>query len=236
MKDDDGRVTIPGYYARSVLTDADRKVLAEAPDDEAAMKRRLGIAAQEKVGGSYQEALQFPSLNVRGLASAGVGEKAANIVPHQAVAELDLRTTVEADSDYLLDLLKKHVEKQGYHLVDGEPTDDDRARFPKLARLRAGLAAKGVRQPIDSAIGGWVGRALEGAYAGSPDMKPVRIRVMGGTVPTYEIVTPLHAPFVIVPLVNSDNNQHAFDENLRMGNYIGGMRTMLGLLLEPYRE
>jgi acetylornithine deacetylase/succinyl-diaminopimelate desuccinylase-like protein len=236
MKDNDGRVTIPGYYARSVLTDADRKVLAEAPDDETAMKKRLGIATQEKVGGSYQEALQYPSLNVRGLASAGVGEKSANIVPHQAVAELDIRTTVEADSDYLLDLLKKHVEKQGYHLVDGDPTDDDRAHFPKLARLRTGLAAKGVRQPIDSTIGGWVGKALEGAYGGSADMKPVRIRVMGGTVPTYEIVTPLHAPFVIVPLVNSDNNQHAFNENLRMGNYIGGMRTMLGLLLEPYRE
>lgn len=236
MKDDDGRVTIPGYYARSVLTDADRKVLAEAPDDEAAMKKRLGIAAQEKVGGSYQEALQYPSLNVRGLASAGVGEKSANIIPHQAVAELDIRTTVEADSDYLLDLLKKHVEKQGYHLVDAEPTDDDRARFPKLTRLRTGLAAKGVRQPIDSAIGRWVEEAFGEAYSGSAGMKPVRIRVMGGTVPTHEIVTPLHAPFVLVPLVNSDNNQHAFDENLRMGNYVSGMRAMLGLLLATYRE
>jgi acetylornithine deacetylase/succinyl-diaminopimelate desuccinylase-like protein len=236
MKDEDGRVTIPGYYARSVLTEADRRVLAEIPDDEAAMKKRLGIAQQEKVGGSYQEALQYPSLNIRGIAAAGVGEKSANIVPHQAVAELDIRTTVEAGSDYLVDLLKKHVEKQGYRLVDGEPTDDDRARFSKLARLQTGLAANGIRQPIDSAIGRWVEEALGEATGKSEGMKLVRIRAMGGTVPTYEIVTPLHAPFVLVPLVNSDNNQHAFDENLRMGNYVSGMRAMLGLLLTPYRD
>ena len=236
MKDDDGRGTIPGYYAHSVLTHADRRILAEVPDDEAAIRKRVGIAASEKVGATYQEALQYPSLNIRGLASAEVGEKTANIIPQQAVAELDIRTTVEADADTLVDLLKRHVEKQGYHLVEGEPTDDDRARFTKLARLRVGPAARGVRQPMDSAIGRWVEAAFGDAFGSSIDMKPVRIRAIGGTVPTYEIVTPLHAPFVLVPLVNADNNQHAFDENLRMGNYVSGMRTMLGLLQTPLRE
>lgn len=152
------------------------------------------------------------------------------------MAELDVRTTVEADSDYLLPLLRKHIENQGYHLVDGEPSDDNRARYSKLARMKVGLPAKGVRQPIDSAIGRWVQASLDEAYAGSAGMKTVRIRVMGGTVPTHEIVTPLHAPFVLVPVVNSDNNQHAFDENLRMGNYVTGMRTMCGLLLTPLQE
>ena len=142
---------------------------------------------------------------------------------------------MEADSDHLLRLLKKHVEDQGYHLVDGDPIDDERARHAKIARMEIGLAAKGTRQPIDSAIGRWAQAAL-GAYSGMADMKLVRIRVMGGTVPTSEIVTPLKAPFVLVPVVNSDNNQHAFDENLRMGNYLTGMRTMLGLLLTPFQK
>jgi hypothetical protein len=43
-------------------------------------------------------------------------------------------------------------------------------------------------------------------------------------------------PFVLVPLVNSDNNQHTYDENLRLGNYLSGMRAMLGLLLTPYPD
>jgi len=237
MKDDDGRVTIADYYARTVITEADRKALAEVPDDEVAIRQRVGIAAADKVGATYQEALQYPSLNVRGLAAAGVGEKAANVVPEKAVAELDLRTTVESDAGYLLPLLRSFVEAQGYHLVDRDPTDEERARFPKLARLKQGLPEKAARQEIDSAVGRWATAALEGAFGGgSESPKPVRIRMMGGTLPTHEIVTPLGMPFVLVPLVNADNNQHAYDENLRLGNYLDGIRTVVGLLLTPYPD
>ncbi|MBK9064702.1 MAG: M20/M25/M40 family metallo-hydrolase [Acidobacteria bacterium] len=137
MKDEDGRVTVAGYYGRTNLTEADRKALAEVPDDEAALKQRVGISQQEKVGVTYQESLQYPSLNVRGLASASVGEKAANVLPRDAVAELDLRTTVESDPAFLVGLLKKHVEAQGWHLVEKDPTDEERARWPKLARFDA---------------------------------------------------------------------------------------------------
>jgi acetylornithine deacetylase/succinyl-diaminopimelate desuccinylase-like protein len=233
MKDEDGRVTVAGYYARTHLADADRKVLGEVPDDEGALKKRVGIAQPEKVGATYQEALQYPSLNVQGLASASVGEKSANIVPRDAVAEIDLRTTVESDPAFLLDLLKKHVEAQGWHLVEQDPTDEERARWPKLARFVPHLPAEAARQPVDSPVGRWVSSAIAGAWPGA---SLVRIRMMGGTLPTHEIVGPLKAPFVLVPLVNPDNNQHAYDENLRMGNYLSGMRTLAALLTAPYAE
>ena len=168
---------------------------------------------------------------MQGLASASVGEKSANIVPHQAVAELDLRTTPEADAAYLVELLKQHVLAQGYHLVEGEPTDQERQAFPKLARLKVGLAAQAARQPAATPVVRWAGAALAGTGS-----EPVRIRMMGGTVPTHEIVTPLSMPFVLVPLVNADNNQHAFDENLRLGNYLSGMKTLLALLGTPYPD
>ncbi|MDL2717052.1 MAG: M20/M25/M40 family metallo-hydrolase [Acidobacteriota bacterium] len=233
MKDEDGRVTVPGYYERTNLTEADRKVLAEVPDDEAALKARTGIAQPEKVGGTYQESLQYPSLNVRGLASASVGDKAANVLPKDAVAELDLRTTVESDPAFLLDLLRKHVEAQGWHLVDKDPTDEERARWPKLARFEAHLPEEAARQPFESRVGRWASSAIGGAWPAAP---LVRIRMMGGTLPTHAIVGPLKAPFVQVPVVNADNNQHAYDENLRMGNYLSGMRTMAALLTSPYKD
>jgi acetylornithine deacetylase/succinyl-diaminopimelate desuccinylase-like protein len=233
MKDEDGRVIVAGYYARTNLTDADRKVLAEVPDDEGALKKRVGIAQPEQVGATYQEALQYPSLNVQGLASASVGEKSANIVPRDAVAELDLRTTVESGPAFLLDLLKKHVEAQGWRLVEKEPTDEERARWPKLARLEEHLPEEAARQSMDSPVGRWASAALAGAGPAAP---LVRIRMMGGTLPTNKVVGPLKAPFVLVPLVNPDNNQHAYDENLRMGNYLSGMRTMAALLTASYPE
>lgn len=58
--------------------------------------------------------------------------------------------------------------------------------------------------------------------------------MIGGSVPTDSLVEILGAPFVIVPLVNGDNNQHTFDENTRVGHYVEGIRTIVGLLRSPY--
>ena len=232
MKDDQGRVTIPGYYDRVHLSDAEKKILADTGDDEAAIRRRTGIKTAESVGETYQEALQYPSLNVRGMAAASVGEKASNIIPHLAVAELDLRTVPETPPDYLFGLLQKHIEQQGYHLVKGEPTDADRAAWDKLASLSMGSAGRASRTPLESPLGKWAYDALVKA---SPGANPVRIRMMGGSVPTDSLVEILGAPFVIVPLVNGDNNQHTFDENMRVGHYVEGVRTVIGLLRTTYQ-
>jgi hypothetical protein len=47
-------------------------------------------------------------------------------------------------------------------------------------------------------------------------------------------VEALELPFVIVPLVNGDNNQHSFDENLRLGQFLDGTRAFTGLLRSPF--
>jgi acetylornithine deacetylase/succinyl-diaminopimelate desuccinylase-like protein len=231
MKDDQGRVTVAGYYDRVKLSAAEKKILAETGDDEVAIRRRTGIKVAERVGANLQEAIQFPSLNVRGMAAASVGDKASNIIPHQAIADLDLRTTPESPPDYLFGLLQKHVQAQGYHLVKGPPTDEERAAHDKLATLTLEGGTRAVRTPLDAPIGAWVHGALQRT---SLRGAPVRIRMMGGSVPTDSLVEVLGAPFVIVPLVNGDNNQHTFDENMRMGHYVEGVRAILGLLRSPY--
>ena len=231
MKDDRGRVLLRGYYDRVRLTDEDRRVLADSGDDETAIRHRVGIASAEAVGSNYQEALQYPSLNVRGMAAASVGDKAANIVPHRAVAELDLRTTPETPPDYLFGLLQDHVRRQGYRLINGEPTDADREHYDKLAALTLSAGTTAKRTPLSSPLGAWAYGALRAAGGGA---LPVRIRMMGGSVPTDSLVDALSAPFVIAPLVNADNNQHTFDENLRVGHYVEGVHTLLVLLRSPY--
>jgi len=231
MKDDDGRVTIPGYYDRVQLSAAEHQLLAATGDDEAAIRRRSGIKITDRVGANLQEALQYPSLNVRGMAAASVGDKAANIIPSQAIAELDLRTTPEAPPEYLFGLLEDHVRAHGYHLVAGPPTDQDRATYDKLATLRMGSVSRAVRTPLESPIGAWAYASLKQT---SQRGEPVRIRMMGGSVPTDTLVEVLGAPFVIIPLVNGDNNQHTFDENMRIGHYLEGIRALTGLLRSRY--
>jgi acetylornithine deacetylase/succinyl-diaminopimelate desuccinylase-like protein len=236
MKDDEGRVLIPGFYDGIRLTDADRVTLKDVGDDEAALRARIGIARAERVGASYQESLQYPSLNVRGMAAGGVGEVATNTVPSTAVAEIDIRTTPETDGQHLYDLVRAHIERAGYHLVDGgEPSDAERAQFDKLARFTLGSTQAAMRMPMDSAIGRWANAALRSPTAPRPGEAPVQIRMMGGTVPTDVLIEALPVPFVLVPTVNDDNNQHAANENLRIGHFVTGTETLYSLLTTPYR-
>jgi acetylornithine deacetylase/succinyl-diaminopimelate desuccinylase-like protein len=43
----------------------------------------------------------------------------------------------------------------------------------------------------------------------------------------------LGIPAVAVPTVNPDNNQHSPNENIRLENYIDGIKTIAAILTEP---
>src|SRR6201988_1759546 len=82
MKDADGRVLIDGYYDDiTPLTDADKKAIAELPDNDAELERAMVIGKPEGGGKKLVELIQEPSLNIRGISSAYVGEHAQNVVP-----------------------------------------------------------------------------------------------------------------------------------------------------------
>jgi acetylornithine deacetylase/succinyl-diaminopimelate desuccinylase-like protein len=229
MKDEHGRVTIPGWYDGIELDAATRAILAQVPDDERKIMRDLGIATRDSVGASLQEALQYPSLNVRGLRSAWVGDEARTIVPATATAEVDIRLVKESDGERLLDLARRHVESLGYHLVEGEPTEEQRQRYAKLASFRGGVSYAAFRTEFDSEPGRWLSGALRRLHG----TEPIRIRTSGGSIPISPFVETLGIPAVGVPSVNPDNNQHSPNENLRVGSFVDGIATMLAVLTEP---
>ena len=230
MKDPHGRVTIAGWYDGVRIDSSVRRVLAAVPDDERAIMRALGIATRDSVGGSLQEALQYPSLNVRGLSAAWVGAQARTIVPATATAEIDIRLVKESDGARLMGLLRRHVESLGYHLLDGEPTEADRLAHPRLATLTGRVEYGAFRAEFDSELGRWLTRALVRLHGS----EPIRIRTGGGSIPISPFVETLGIPAVLVPTVNPDNNQHSPNENLRVGDFLGGIGTVLAVLTEPF--
>jgi len=231
MKDESGRVLIEGFYDGIELDEKTRAILAAVPDDETQIRARLGIAEPEKVGQNYQESLQFPSLNVRGIAAGWIGRQTRTIVPDKVTAQIGIRLVKESDGDRLLHLVRQHIEKQGYYVLDREPTDAERLRYPKICTFVAAKSVNAFRTPLDSDVGEWLARALENAHGEAP----VRIRTMGGTVPVTPIIESLGIAAVIVPMVNMDNNQHSPNENLRLGNLFDGIKTCYGILTTEWR-
>jgi acetylornithine deacetylase/succinyl-diaminopimelate desuccinylase-like protein len=232
MKDDDGRVTIPGFYDGIELSEEARRVLDAVPDDETEIRSQLGIAEPDHVAGSLQEAVQWPSLNVRGLRSGWVGDEARTIVPATATAEVDIRLVRETGGERLLDLVRAHIEGLGFHLVSGrDPTEEERRTYPRLARFDGLVEYAAFRTDIDSAPGRW----LRAGFVSLFGEEPVKIRTSGGSIPIAPFVSTLGIPAVTVPTVNPDNNQHSPNENIRVGAFVEGIAIAVAVLSQPLR-
>lgn len=228
MKDDDGLVTIPGYYDGITISPEVETLLKAVPDDEEEIKNRLQIAKPEKVGSYYQEALQYPSLNIRGMQSGWIDEEVRTIIPAWARAELDLRLVLESDPERLVGLVKSHVESKSYYVIDREPTKEERMKYDKIASFTYEISYQSFRTDFDTDLGVWLRRSLKNAYGEDPVME----RMAGGSIPISPFVVSLGLPAVSVPTVNRDNNQHSPNENIRLGNYREGIKIMLAILGE----
>ncbi len=228
MKDEDGNVRVDGFYdGIAPLSAEERAMLDAVPEDSASMLRTFGVAAPERAFPKLQDALQRPTLNIRGLASSHVGPEARTIIPDSATAALDIRLVKETAPEDLVAKLRAHIERQGFHLVDKEPDDEARARYSKLARLATnGPAIRAFRtSPQDPQA-----RALAAAITQAYGEAPVQLRTLGGTVPIAPFIEALGFPAVLVPTVNFDNNQHEENENLRLGAFFDAIVTIAAAL------
>ena len=228
MKDEEERVTLPGFYDGITLTDEVKAQLKSVPDDEVYINKRLGVARGTGVAPTYQESLQYPSLNVRGFRSGWVGEEARTIVPSTATAEIDIRLVKESDPDRLIQLVRDHVVNQGYYVIDREPTSEERETHGRICQFSSLTSYLAFRTDFDSEVGLWLDRALTRAF----DHPPIKQRTSGGSIPISPFVIELGVPAVTVPTVNRDNNQHSPNENIRIGNYVDGIKTIHHILLE----
>lgn len=226
MKDVDGKVTIPGYYDGITLDEATKSILQSVPDRDEEISEKLQFKSAEKVGGFYQEALQYPSLNIRGLGSGWIGEKARTIVPESATAELDLRLVVETDGNRLKKLVKDHIAQQGFKVLDHEPSKEERMQFDKIVTVKEGSVTDAFRTELNNPYGQFLVETLKNTFGSDV----VQIRTMGGTVPIAPFINELKIPAFIVPMVNPDNNQHSPNENVKIGQLAYGIKMFYGIL------
>ena len=232
MKDDDGKVTIPGYYDGITISEEARTIMSAVPDDEKFIRKSIGISESDKVANNYQESIQYPSLNVRGMQSGWVEKEVRTIIPSYALAEIDVRVVKETDPNRMIKLIKNHIKSQGYYLIDRDPKDNERSKYNKIASFNYRIGYQAFRTPVNSEIAYWLRAAIVNGFGKEPIIK----RTSGGSIPISPFVNTLNIPAVTVPTVNPDNNQHSPNENLRVGNLIESIRTHVSLLVQPYKK
>jgi len=226
MKDENGRVKIPGYYDDvAPLGDAEKHAIAEMPDNDAELEKELGIAKPEGGGKKLAELIMEPSLNIRGIRSAYVGEQAQNVVPDRAEASLDARLVKGEDPKEKSRQIVEFIRKQGFFVVDREPTMEERRTHAKVAKVIEQGGYRASRTRMDLPVSKAIISVMKEAESGEVVVAPT----LGGSVPMY-VFEDLGLPWVGVPIVNYDNHQHSSDENLRLGHFWRGMEIYGALL------
>ena len=231
MKDENGRVLIPGYYDGVELSEKEKNILNNLPEDESEIVKTLGIAAPEKVGETYQEALQYPSLNIRGLRAAWVGKEVRTLIPAEALAEIDMRLVPETPAVRQIELVRKFIADEGFHILTAPPTDEERALYPNLIMVTSKEGSKPFRTKLDSPLGEWLGNAMDRTFG---EGNYVRTRATGGSQPIAPFITTLDIPAISIRIPNPDNSIHAPNENIRIGNFLEGIEMCLGVLTEKF--
>lgn len=228
MKDDNGRVSIKGFYDDVIpLTEAEKKALAAVPPVDVQMKKELGFTEQEMKGMSLAEAINLPTLNINGMQSGGVGKNASNVITTSAACVLDLRLVAGNDFKKQQQLVIEHIKAQGYYVIDHEPTDEERSVYPKIAKviLSGGYNAQKTQMDLP------IAQKVIAAVQSTTDEQVVLMPTLGGSLPLFLFDKYLKATTITVPIANHDNNQHAENENIRLLNFRNGIEVFAALMM-----
>jgi len=228
MKDADGRVLVEHFYDGVVpLSALELRTIAEGASEDAALMKEMGLARVEGGGKKLGELINLPSLNIRGMSSARIGEQASNIIPATAIAAIDLRLVRGVTKEQQAARVIDHIRKQGYYVVNADPDDATRLAHARIAKVI--VSADGynaVRTPMDLPLAQNVlatARTVRSPIAVQP--------TTGGSVPLDMIIDVLGTRTISVSTVNYDNNQHGNNEDLRLQNLWNSFETHAAMLM-----
>ncbi len=228
MRDEDGRVLIAGFYdGVRAPSKAERLAISSIPKVDPELRKSLGLARTEANDAPLSERIFAPAMNVRGLQAGHVGAQAANAIPTEARTSIDFRLVPAQTTDQIKAAVERHLQKQGYYLVREVPDEATRLSRARIVRVEWKSGYPGIRTamelPLSRAVAKVVGETVRGQMVQLPNM--------GGSLPLYLLKDVLGAPFLILPIVNHDNNQHAANENLRLRNLWDGIDVFAALFV-----
>lgn len=211
LKDDKGRITIPGFYDKVLeLSAKERAELAKAPFDLEAYQADLGVeAVSGEEGYSLPECISIrPTLDVNGIWGGYTGQGAKTIIPAKAYAKISMRLVPNQNSEEIARLFSDYF---------------------------VSLAPKGVKVKIDlhhgsepsvTSVESAAYRAAEKAMEKTFGKKPVPQR-SGGSIPIVHLFkSNLHIDSVLMGFGLDSDAIHSPNENFGLFNYYKGIETI----------
>ena len=171
---DGNEPAIEGFGAKArPLSNSEKTMIAEASRrmNEAATKKQLGVEHWVRDVG-FRDALELlvskPTVNIEGLVGGYTGPGGKTILPHKAVAKLDLRLVPDMTAKESLAALKSHLAKRGFGDIEVNMTGgyDPTSTPADSALIRAQVAVykrRGI-EPImwPRLAGSWPGYVFTG--------------------------------------------------------------------------
>lgn len=155
VSDDGNSIAIDGYPQPPPISAEHRAMIAAAmtPDSEALARKSMGV--QHWIDDlDYQKAqerlVSQPTVNIEGLVGGYTGPGGKTVLPHQAVAKIDMRLVPGMTFDGAVAALKAHLAKRGFGDIEVKvtggynPTQTD-AKAPLIQAQLAVLQAHGAK-------------------------------------------------------------------------------------------
>jgi acetylornithine deacetylase/succinyl-diaminopimelate desuccinylase-like protein len=208
MKDRGGRIKVPGFYDDvRELKEEERAEWKRLPFNETRYRKELG--APRLFGESGYSTLERvwarPTFEVNGLLSGFTGDGAKTVIPATAMAKVSMRLVPDQLPDKIAELFEAYLKKISPKTVD-----------VKLTRMHGG---KPWMAAFDNPYVQAAGRAIEQGFGKSPVFNRE-----GGSIPvvsTFQEV--LGVPSVLFGVGLPDENAHAPNEKLDLGNFHNGV-------------
>jgi acetylornithine deacetylase/succinyl-diaminopimelate desuccinylase-like protein len=208
MKDRSGRVKVPGFYDDVLpLEESEREAWAKLPFNEKKYRKDFGIPrlAGETGFSTVERTWARPTLEVNGLQSGFTGEGAKTVLPAVSMAKISMRLVPNQDPNKIADLFETFVRKIAPKTVD--------LTFTRMHGGKPWMAS--YDHPFMQAAA----RAIERGFG----RQPVFTRE-GGSIPVVSTFQEeLGLPSVLFGVGLPDENAHAPNEKLDLGNFHHGI-------------
>ena len=209
LRDKNGRIAIPGFYADvAPLSAYERKQLARLPHNDREMAKFLGVPELfgEKGFTATERRSARPTIEINGLTSGYQGEGSKTIVPSWARAKLTFRLVPNQKPDKIRIAVIKQLKKLCPPTVRME--------------IKAGHGGEPYLVSPTSAQAQAAMRALKSAFG----REPILMRE-GGSIPIVnDFKKHLGADTLLLGLSLPDDNPHSPNEKFDLACYTAGMR------------